>query len=120
MGQFQINTSLMQQTITEIISKLAQLPQPLMTYDQSSFGSAMPMAMTTTHHNNHVQLPVSRNVRWTFDVDHVKMATSGGFCSPITQVREHSTESASRKVEYDPEGTTETPAVSSACCILYL
>ena len=91
-----------------------------MTYDQSSFGGAMPVTMTTTHHKNHVQLPVSRNVRWTFDADHVTMATSGGLCSPNTQVREHSPGSASRKVEYDPGGTKETPAASSACCILYL
>ena len=39
---------------------------------QTSFGRAVTMVMTTSCPKNHV--PVSRRVRWTFDVDHLTMA----------------------------------------------
>ena len=39
---------------------------------------AMPMAMTSSCHKNHVQLSVSQSVWWTFDVGHVTMVETRG------------------------------------------
>ena len=65
-----------------------------------SFENTMPMAITSSHHKkNHVQLPVSRSVLWTFDVDHVTMVESRvvlltgarNYCSELRNLRQPST-----------------------------
>ena len=37
----------------------------------SNIGLTTVMAMITSRSKNHVQLPVSQNVQWTFDFDHI-------------------------------------------------
>ena len=57
------------------------------------------MPMTTSCPQNHVQLPVSRSVQWTFEVDHVTMVetcialltTVRKYCSELRSLRQTST-----------------------------
>ena len=66
---------------------------------QSSFGRAVPVAMTTLYHRNHVQLSVSRSVQWMFDIDHVTMVETciavltivRNYCSELQNSRQTST-----------------------------
>ena len=66
---------------------------------QLSFGNAIPIAVTSSCHTNHVQLPVSQSVWWTFDIGHVTLVETRialltiacSYCSELNNLCQTST-----------------------------